>query len=252
MALGKYYVLRKKRYVVFGASGSLGQGIVKGLLACGTHIVAGGRNREKMRKAFEEQNVLCKLIDVTHEPLIKQFCETLPKCDGFIYTVGLHPMAGFNQGSGNPLYRLPKDKVLAELNLHVIGFLACFKYMLPMLKPGSSITVITSAIDQLVKMLIPENFYLAHFVSAKAAQKELVYWMRSDPEVISKNIKVHNIAPAPMDTPYYDLERDRMSEAEIVAALAKMPKHRIDVAKVVPEVMNALISEEHVSQNVLP
>ncbi|MGB9608792.1 MAG: SDR family NAD(P)-dependent oxidoreductase, partial [Minisyncoccia bacterium] len=158
------------------------------------------------------------------------------KLDGIIYAVGHCPPNGFQDAIKHPLSQLSLDKYRSEINMHQVGVLNVFQCMTPKLKDGGCFVFISSAITRLKGQFPP--FLQAHYhASVISAEDWLIEGMRNDPLIIKRKIKVHRVAPAAVDTPFYQGYQG--------------PKPKlIPIERVAKEIVHALQSEEIVDKQI--
>ncbi len=235
--------------MVFGASGSIGSGIVTRLLLdekISPLPVIRPLVVSMHPQRFEHlSNIMgCEyLTDVTNEGEVEGFASLLNfrnqtdgELDGVVYTIGHCPPQGFLDAVSVPLSQLPLRQYKNEIALHQLAVLNVFQEMLKNVKDGGCFLFLSSAITR-HKGKLPSFLHAHYHASVIAAEDWLIDGMRHDTEVIERGIKIHRIAPGAVDTPFH-------------IGGPKPPK-MISVADVAEEVYTALHSDTHVDKELI-
>lgn len=230
----------KRAYIVFGAGGEIGGATAHRLAAASNFVIGTLRNNQMRSKVSElaHDGVVPEGIDdVADRDLMIRRASVMPNdSDGIIYAVGHCPPDGFPEAIRYPLSQLPIDNYLKEIEMHQIGALNVFQIFLKNVKDGGCFLFISSAITRL-KGQFPPFLQCYHYASAISAEDWLIEGMRNDPAVIERNIKIHRIAPAAVDTPFH--------------RPGPKPPRLIPMSEVVEEIVAALQSETHVDKMIL-
>lgn len=226
---------------VFGA-GHIGVQLINRLSEEGQEIFVGTRSIERsMQKDMHLHEKIRKMeaVDVGYEVKIARFVLNLPAVDAVIYCVGHCPAGGFVEAAiKHPLSTLPLEQYQREIAIHQIGVLNVFQQMLPKMRDGGCFVFLSSAITRL-KGNFPPFLNAHHHASVISAEDWLIEGMRHDPEVKRRNIKIHRIAPAAVDTPFHHGEGQK-------------PPAMISVEAVVTEIIAATQSGLDVDKEILP
>lgn len=158
------------------------------------------------------------------------------KLDGIIYAVGHCPPGGFSEAIKYSLSQLPLETYQNEIGMHQVGVLNVFQCLLPNLKDGGCFVFLSSAITRL-KDKFPPAMHAHYHASVIAAEDWLIEGMRHDPVVAERQIKIHRLAPAAVDTPFHHG--------------GPQPPKLIPVGLVAEEVVRALGSDKHVDKELL-
>lgn len=229
-----------KTYLVFGAAGSIGQEVVRQLIAADHRVIASVReHHQEIKKELSRDGALVDVIeDVADRNTLVAYASNLTdlyKLDGIIYAVGHCPPNGFPDAIKHPLSQLSLDKYRSEVNMHQIGVLNVFQCMVGNLQDGGCFVFISSAITRLKGQFPP--FLQAHYhASVISAGDWLVDGMRHDPVIVKRKIKVHRVAPAAVDTPFHHG--------------GPKPQKLISISAVVEEIVHALESDQHVDKQI--
>lgn len=227
-----------KTYLVFGAAGSVGQEVVRQLLAAGDRVIACVRRLPE--DARDEPNLIHHPVEDVGNPWsVNWYARYLKKdfgdLDGVVYAVGHCPPGGSLDAVSRPLSQISPKRYLDEINMHQVGALKVFQGMLGGVKDGGCFVFLSSAITRFDTF--PSAIQAHYHASVIAAQDWLVRGMRHDPNVISRNIKIHRIAPSAVDTPFHHG--------------GPQPPKLLPVTFVAEEVFRALESEEVVDKQLL-
>ncbi len=235
--------------MVFGGSGSIGRGIVMALLQRGAMVEAVSsnyrRSQEILTKLKAEYGAKLEInaADVTKDGSMYYFGANLRvgsslPLHGIVYAVGNCPPAGFDQVIGTPLTQLHLRDLADELDMHVVGLLNVAK-LFESIERGSAVVVIGSAVTRVTDEQCPSWLYAGQYATAKAAQAELIKWLRRDPVVKEKKILIHRLAPAAVDTPFHQ-------------GCKYQPPAMLSVEEVAQRVIQALESDVIVDEMILP
>ena len=238
---------KDKRYLVIGGTGSIGSAIVERLANQQAVISVGSRQalqiEDDLATRFPAANVQAVQID-----LQKSYSESLAKAlatglsfDGVINSVGLCPPQGFAADIAQPLSTLDGARFAEKMNTYVLGLFTSWQWFAPHIKEGGSFTAITSAITRLTAETAPPFLNCWHYHAAKAAQDSLVQGCRHDALTRQKNLMVHRIAPAAIETPFHNGTPAEMR-----------PPKMLPISVVVDEVENALQNSDHVDVDIMP
>lgn len=231
----------KKKVIVFGAGGSIGNKIVCDLLNKGNNVIASSREYGDVLLNCDEISKNIQIFPV--KDVAKEFSLSgtddvdFSGLDSVVYTVGHCPPDGFADEIKTPLSEVSIGKFRNEINMHQIGVLNVFQTMLPHLVDGGSFTFISSAITRVPEF--PPFMHPYHHVSVIAAEDELIKGMRHDPVVKERNIKIHRIAPGAVDTPFHSTG-------------PKPPSGYVSIEEVAKAVVEAIAGDEEVDRQILP
>lgn len=236
---------KKKSYLVFGAAGFIGNKIAHKLLEDSCLVTISTKVMDASGRCFFELidkgagRIACD--DVSDRERIKYMSDTIKirfsdDLNGIIYSVGHCPPYGFHEAIKYPLSELPLNDYFNEIKMHQIGILNVFQIMLKNVKDNGCFVFLSSAITRLKGQFPP--FLQAHYhASVISAEDWLIDGMRADPVVAKRNIKIHRIAPAAVDSPFH--------------RTGPRPPKLIPVETVVSEIIDALNSDEHIDKIIL-
>jgi NAD(P)-dependent dehydrogenase (short-subunit alcohol dehydrogenase family) len=219
-------------YLILGAAGSIGQEVVRQLVAAGQNVIGVVRDHHRAivsRQVAAYGARVDVIDDVADRSALKSYSEYLAgicRLDGVVYAVGHCPPCGFGAAIRRPLSELALGDYLREINMHQVGVLNTFQCMLENLRLGGSFVFLSSAITRL-KGQFPPAMQAHYHASVISAEDWLIDGMRHDPSVIKEKIKVHRLAPMAVDTSFHkgrplpspSLSRGKVA-AEVLAALA--------------------------------
>lgn len=240
-----------KRYVVFGATGSIGTVVCQRLLNCGHNVSAVASTRESLDRLMQVVGDTSHLdrfqIDVTDALAVANLAgnplHADGQVDGIIYLVGRCPAHGFDDVIAYGLDDLrTTDRLLDDLNLHVVGAQIVFGEFLKDMAPGGTVTFISSA---LTRVLIPGTpkppswLKLGHHVAAVAALDAMIVFMRWDELVEEKGLIINRIAPAAIDTHFH-------------VGCAHRPPAMLDLQVVAKALVDAATGSQQVDYMMLP
>ena len=203
---------------IFGATGSIGRAVCRSLddqYNEELHIAAVARTARQLvalKKEFRGVKTTATLDVAKDKGALEDLVKNLPDMDAVIYTIGECPPQGFAKSVSKPLTDRTLIKHLyRELNQQVIGLQRVVSTMLPHIKEGGTIVVIGSAINRVTDESCPPWLFAGHYASAKACQKEMLCWMRRDPLVKKRRIKIKYLAPAAIDTPFHNSKEGKFT-----------------------------------------
>ncbi len=224
-----------KRYLVFGAAGSIGREVCSKLHQDGHFVIVCPKGITPTLQG----SLMDSVWNVADRGEVQQYADLYDqrgKVDGVVYCVGHCPPGGFPDAIKDPLSLLALDKYLSEVNMHQVGVLNVFQCMLKHLNDEGCFVFLSSAITRL-KGQFP-SFLQAHYhAGVIAAEDWLIDGMRADPTVQTHKIKIHRLAPVAVDTPFH--------------YRGPKPSKLIPISEVVNEVVTALGSQVEVDKQIL-
>lgn len=205
----------KGEVLVVGGSGSIGWPICRALIAQGYQVISLTRGMHPRPEEYalhlngtaekdQLREVNCDVVfsnDVSDSLVLHS--QTVALLSAIVYAVGDCPPGGFDNEVSIPLCNLRDHVLTNELNRQVIGLLNVMGNFHSWIQPSGHVVVISSAITRLTDATCPPWLHAGHYAAAKAAQDELVRWFRRDPNIKDRNILVHRLAPAAVDTPFH-------------------------------------------------
>ena len=207
--------LKNKNIIVTGASGGIGNSIVKRLYDSGANILASGTRIEKLdelKKNFENIKIL--KFDISQSDKVEEFIENATNelggsLDGIINNAGIT--------QDNLAIRMSLDEWQKVLNINLTStFLMCKFAIKKMLKNKSGkIVNITSVVGHTGN--VGQANYTASKAGIVAMSKSLAI------EYAKKNINVNCISPGFIKTAMTEKIDDKFKEAII----AKIPSARL-------------------------
>ncbi|MDB3894746.1 3-oxoacyl-ACP reductase FabG [Candidatus Pelagibacter sp.] len=207
--------LKNKNIIVTGASGGIGNSIVKRLYDTGANILASGTRIEKLdelKKHFENIKIL--KFDISQSDKVEEFIENATNelggsLDGIINNAGI--------AQDNLAIRMSLDEWQKVININLTStFLMCKFAIKKMLKNKSGkIVNITSVVGHTGN--VGQANYTASKAGIVAMSKSLAI------EYAKKNINVNCISPGFIKTAMTEKIDDKFKEAII----AKIPSARL-------------------------
>lgn len=199
----------KKKYLVIGAGGFIGNAVVRTLLNNGHDVTA--CMRFKPENPVQEALFACGASirfaqDVSSSACLEEFQVAYKKknYDGIVYSIGHCPPNGFIDAIRHPLSTLPLKTLDREYKMHQRGVVNTFQAFLDSVVPGGCFLFISSAITRLTDEHWPNPNLQFHYHCAMiAAEDWLIRGMRFDPKVQEYGIKIHRIAPGAVETPFH-------------------------------------------------
>ena len=207
--------LEKKNIIVTGASGGIGNAIIKKLSDAGANILASGTRIEKLeelKKNFEDIKIL--KFDISQSDKIEEFIENATSDLGGSLD-GIVNNAGITQD--NLAIRMSLDEWQKVININLTSTFLMSKFAIKkMLKNKSGkIVNITSVVGH------TGNLGQANYTASKAGivamSKSLAI------EYAKKNIKINCISPGFIKTAMTDKIDDKFKEAIV----SKIPSARL-------------------------
>lgn len=195
----------KKRYVVFGGSGSIGSSVTNRLLETES-IVHATSFSTPLSEILPRDGLRVSRVDVTNRDDVRILGnkEIRRGCiDGVVYAVGHCPPSGATTALMTPLSRLHHEAYAQDVGRHQLGVLNVFQTMLRVVRNGGAFVFISSAVTRFKGTEVPGRLQFHAHAGVIAAEDWLVDAMRRDPIVIERGIKIHRIAPAAVDTPFH-------------------------------------------------
>ena len=222
------------RYLIFGAEGHIGRAITAKLHDEGHYVIVCPRGINPTLRG----NMMDAVWDVSDRNEMARYAEIYKKrnhLDGIIYAVGHCPPNGFVDATKFPLSKLPLAIYEKEIEMHQLGVLNVFQLMLSHVEVGGCFLFLLSAITRM-KGKFPPNIHADYHASVIAAEDWLIDGMRHDPAVQKRNIKIHRLAPAAVDTPFHH-------------GGLKLPRF-IPISDVANEAVLALESTKHIDKQI--
>ncbi|HBE90024.1 MAG: hypothetical protein A3E37_00140 [Candidatus Andersenbacteria bacterium RIFCSPHIGHO2_12_FULL_46_9] len=204
----------KGQVLVVGGSGSIGWPICRALLAEGYRVISMTRGIHPrpeeyafhLTGTYEKamlREINCNVVFSNVLDGVALHSQTREQLSAIVYAVGHCPPGGFDNEVSIPLCYLDGQVLTDELNRQVIGLLHVMGSLYSRIQPSGHVVVISSAITRLTDETCPPWLHAGHYATAKAAQCELVRWFRRDPNIKDRNILVHRLAPAAVDTSFH-------------------------------------------------
>jgi NAD(P)-dependent dehydrogenase (short-subunit alcohol dehydrogenase family) len=195
--------------LVVGGSGSIGWPICRALIAQGYQVISLTRGIHPRPAEYDMRlngttekvqlrEINCSVICMDY---VRLFIRR--PLAAIIYAVGDCPPGKFDAAVKVPLCDIDDGILIHELNILLVGLLNVVRKLYACLQPSGHVVVISSAITRLTDATCPSWLHAGHYAAAKAAQDELVRWFRRDPNIKDRNILVHRLAPAAVDTPFH-------------------------------------------------
>lgn len=182
-----YYMKERKTFLVTGATSGVGFEIVKILCGKGEHVIATGRNKEKLALLKQEGAEIAQ-VDLLNDGQRKAFIEQINQVDVVMLSAGV--------GTFEYADRIRDEAIENMLKLNVEVPMKMARDLLHQLPDGGQLIFIGS---QAGKVATPK-------ASVYAATKHALigYTNALRLELKQRNIAVTVIHPGPIDTPFID------------------------------------------------
>lgn len=243
--------LEGKNFAVFGAAGEIGRAVIEGLSRATNGkvgICPVVRDQygvtDPVKQLMRRLNPAIKMMgwypaDVSCRAEVGRLAVDIKGnyevLHGIIYSVGHCSPGGFDAAVCSPLSSIDCVGLRRELEMHVVGLQNVFRYVAPLLASGGSVVVVGSAITRLTDEVCPSWLYAGPYAAAKAAQSELVMWMRRDPLVKERALKIHLLEFGAVDTRFF-------------AGSSHEQPAFLPMERAVEEILAALMSSAHVTK----
>ncbi len=214
------------KVLIFGAHGSIGSAVERALLleSQENSVIAPSRKEVDVTKWKDLVNL------VTNGSFGKPF-------DAIIYSVGHCPPGEFERTVEIPLSLISNERFVAEWEMHVHGLQNVFQLLVEHILPRGCFVVVSSAITRLTNETCPPWLYAGHYAAAKAGQDELVRWMRRDPAIQGRGIKIHRLALTAVNTPFFECATrplpPMLSLSDVAREVLTALKSGVEIDKVV-------------------
>lgn len=182
-----------KNVLVTGASTGIGRATALRLDAYGWHVFAGVRNEEDAAAIARDgsRELTPVFIDIISEESIRSAVETIGE-----------PLHGLVNNAGTtvqaPLEYLPPDEMRRQLEVNVVGHLACTQAFLPALRAGKGRVVFISSVQGKLRSLP----LLGPYCASKWAIEALADTFRI--ELSDSDVAVSIVEPGTIDTPIWE------------------------------------------------
>ena len=218
--------LSNKNIIVTGASGGIGNSIVKRLHECGANILASGTKLEKLEELKSKyENIKVLKFDISATNQIEEFIENASKELGGSLDCIINN-AGITQDNLAIRMSLEEWKKVIEINLTSTFLLSKYSIKKMLKNKSGKIVNITSVVGH------TGNLGQANYTASKAGiiamSKSLAI------EYAKKNININCISPGFIKTAMTDKLDDKFKEAII----SKIPSSRLGEPE---DVANAVI-----------
>ena len=224
--------LKDKNIIVTGASGGIGNSIVKKLNECGANILASGTRIEKLeelKKEFKNLNVL--KFDISQSEKIEEFIENATKELGGSLDCIVNN-AGITQDNLAIRMSLDEWRKVIDINLTSTFLMSKFAIKKMLKNKSGKIVNITSVVGH------TGNLGQANYTASKAGiiamSKSLAI------EYAKKNINVNCISPGFIKTAMTDKLDEKFKEAII----SKIPSARLGQPEDIANAVSFLCSDQ--------
>ena len=217
--------LKDKNIIVTGASGGIGNSIIKRLNDCGANILATGTKIEKLEKLKSEfKNVKILKFDISQSNKIEEFIENATKeLDGGLDCIVNN--AGITQDNLAIRMSLEEWKKVIDINLTSTFLMTKFAIKKMLKNKSGKIINITSVVGH------TGNLGQANYTASKAGIVAMSKSLAT--EYAKKNININCISPGFIKTAMTDKIDEKFKEVII----SKIPSARLgepdDIANVV-------------------
>lgn len=180
--------------LVTGGNSGIGRGIAERFHGQGAQVVVFGRNSESLADTVHSlgERVLAVTGDVARLDDLKTLMAEVKKVHGRIDHLVVN--AGIAQPA--PIEAVDEAMFDATIDINLKGAFFTIQQALPLLREGSTITLIASAV-------IHKGFAnFSVYSASKAALRSLARSLSA--ELIPRGIRVNTINPGPIETPIFD------------------------------------------------
>jgi NAD(P)-dependent dehydrogenase (short-subunit alcohol dehydrogenase family) len=176
-----------RRALVLGASspGGLGEATARRLAADGVSVVVAGRSRDALDVLAREIGGAAVVCDVTDEGQLAALFESAGPLD-----IAINAAGTTDAGS---IAKLKRERLEAQMAIHITGNLMFLKHALPHLGSGASVTLFSSLTARVA------GAGLAAYAASKAAVDHIVRIAAL--EFGPRGIRVNAVAPGFSKTP---------------------------------------------------
>lgn len=188
--------LKNKVVVITGATGGVGQALVKEFAKEGAKLSISSTSQDKLEKFvptlnIDKENLLTSVIDVTKEEQVKNLIEKTVKHFGSVDV--LVPNAG-DEGKARPIQEQTYENFEQTYAVNVFGVMYCMKYVAPqMIKQNHGHIVVIASDGSMVGAPA-----MSHYCSSKHAVLGLVKSVAL--ELGPHGINVNAVSPGAIDT----------------------------------------------------
>ncbi len=185
--------LKEKTILITGGTSGIGFETAKQAIDQGAKVIITGRNEQKLVDAISElgPNAQFKLADASifgdSLELGNYLEDENVKLDALFLNAGIAKFA--------PIHDIDEQFFDKQFDINVKGLFFTIKYLLPVLKEGSSV-IINASINAHIGM--PNS---SVYAASKAAVLSLARTLSS--ELVERGIRVNAISPGPIQTPIY-------------------------------------------------
>ena len=224
--------LSNKNIIVTGASGGIGNSIVKRLHECGANILASGTKLEKLEELKSKyENIKVLKFDISATNQIEEFIENASKELGGSLDCIINN-AGITQDNLAIRMSLEEWKKVIDINLTSTFLLSKYSIKKMLKNKSGKIVNITSVVGH------TGNLGQANYTASKAGiiamSKSLAM------EYAKKNININCISPGFIKTAMTDKLDDKFKEAII----SKIPSSRLGEPEDVANAVIFLVSDQ--------
>ncbi len=207
--------LKDKKIIVTGASGGIGNSIIKRLNDCGANILATGTKIEKLEKLKSEfKNVKILKFDISQSNKIEEFIENATKeLDGGLDCIVNN--AGITQDNLAIRMSLEEWKKVIDINLTSTFLMTKFAIKKMLKNKSGKIINITSVVGH------TGNLGQANYTASKAGIVAMSKSLAA--EYAKKNININCISPGFIKTAMTDKIDEKFKEVII----SKIPSARL-------------------------
>ncbi len=207
--------LKDKKIIVTGASGGIGNSIIKRLNDCGANILATGTKIEKLEKLKSEfKNVKILKFDISQSNKIEEFIENATKeLDGSLDCIVNN--AGITQDNLAIRMSLEEWKKVIDINLTSTFLMTKFAIKKMLKNKSGKIINITSVVGH------TGNLGQANYTASKAGIVAMSKSLAT--EYAKKNININCISPGFIKTAMTDKIDEKFKEVIV----SKIPSARL-------------------------
>lgn len=242
----------KKKVMVMGAGGSIGSAVVEALLAQGVTVVPVFRkDTQRTMELVQTWKIdpgQAHFWDATSEVNMEQMFHAVDRLDGLVYAVGHCPLEGFRWAVSQPLSTMRPELLETALAMHIWGPYHVLRASLSqspkdvVINPGAKFVFVSSAIGRTTaEGKLPPSFLQAgYYAAAMDGMNTFLRFMRVDPLLLAKKIKLQLLLFGAIDTPFH-----------VDVPLAMRPPALLPMSTVVAEILAALNSDDVIDKMVV-
>ena len=232
--------LAGKVVVITGGNSGIGLASAHAFKAEGAKVIVNARNEERLQQTLQEHPGAFDdvfVADVTKVDQLAKFYTQIGEKYGQIDLLFLNAGVAYFA----PIEAIDEAFFDSQFNVNVKGVLFSVQKALPYLKPGASIQITSSVVNQ---MGMPNS---SVYAATKAAVRSITRTIAA--ELAERKIRVNSISPGPIETPIFS--KMGMAEEQVGemagSILSQVPLGRFGKADEVAQAAVFLAENEYVT-----